>query len=1475
MTFRIKLRRDTAAAWTSANPILAAGEPGLETDTGKVKYGDGTTAWSSLGYSGGGNSLNDEGGVVVTAGSTEHWVAAQRREDKNIYGRGVRYDSEGNSYTLTETQDDADTIAVITKYSPTGTLLWQHSIDQAQPCALAVDSNDNAYIALEGNDDNAHLIKFASNGSVTWKKEYDAGQWQGEAFIEERTSTRLVMTLNFQDSNPYRVLVLDINTTTGDVVTSKILINSGNDMYATGIDTDANGNVFVSGRYVDSGDSKDKMFVEKLDGNLDRVWSKSLETDTTYSMNAGDCASDAQGNVYAVGYYNVDVNNFDGNGSQTAGVLIKLNSSGVTQWTRRLGPGPCGMSVVGLTATDTGDLYLVTTTLEYKNDDPQLSEFDRHAQGISRMIVAKYDTAGAVLWQRYVDAEHVWEDNDDFRGQTIAVYNDKFIVDFYGRSSNTIPWNFGGTDDEEDDYFLVQLPTDGTELEFANLAFKESRIPGRFVTHTTSASPTTNEVFEGTVAVATSDLALDTVARVSNLTVRSDTYDYVFGADGTFKIPNDGDLKLTQNQIGWMASIGGAVNDNYDTHGRAVTADSEGNMYVVGEDDDTGQPIVVKISPEGQRVWSVSIEDDNNGNGGRANAVALHPANGNVYVACEMWGNYYYGLLVVIDQDTGRILDYTDYTDASNDVYLNDIVFQSDNAFVIGGSKNGNFADQGPFTAEAGSAVSKLILNRADVSGSPSTSWQIGGDGFSVYENVAAVEQYSNLTSTVQEGSGAVFDLVITDVNTLANVNTTDLAGATASGTMVKNSDNIVTQGSWGSWLVFPDNALRVTLEGLFTMNQVIPVTWTANSTTLNGYVTIQFPGDGTWQMTPVEQGGANAIAGTWYFPMSFVTPAGITVTVTNGGSNYLAGHRIKIPYTSVGGSTTDSDVVVTVTGTSGGAITTAAATQSTVVAGTYTSVSGTNYLTGSGFGFSYFNGPTVSTNYTDTNGYNNSSYGTNYAVGDVIKISGDQLGGTSPANDLIITVTSLGGSGEANGFNFSGTAQSTTWSIITTTGVDFSQPGSWSFSVPLSRENLLIGDGFKVVYGTNTGDYTDRTYAIAVDSNDNIITATQGYGKVNNNNSYNLAAVYKFNATGTLQWAKQLNERSDDGCEAKGVTTIGTDIYVTHYSYYNGETIISKLDASGVVKWQRFVDTGSDSIITATSDGDLLIAAEAYNNDIGDDGIKLFKLNPNGETVYKRWLFATNDNDTRFKNGRCLYERDGNIYITSYFYANNYDSWFVARLPLDGSGTGEYGQYRYMDTVPMTGSYWYSGLDSDTNYLIGEVGSTYAGSLGVEPYVDTTISSITTVGGDFYVNSFYPDYDYEVIRDQDGGRIVFADGTTQNTSAIDTPQRLYQGQRYTLGLGDRGHHILCRETGDNILIPYNARVPFPIGTTITIVNDSGGGSIYIGTEGGGTSLMVAGNGNWGGAEVTGYGVATLLKIETEKWVIWGNVNSW
>lgn len=47
---QINIRKSTAAQWSAANTLLAAGEFGLETDTKLMKLGDGVTLWNALGY---------------------------------------------------------------------------------------------------------------------------------------------------------------------------------------------------------------------------------------------------------------------------------------------------------------------------------------------------------------------------------------------------------------------------------------------------------------------------------------------------------------------------------------------------------------------------------------------------------------------------------------------------------------------------------------------------------------------------------------------------------------------------------------------------------------------------------------------------------------------------------------------------------------------------------------------------------------------------------------------------------------------------------------------------------------------------------------------------------------------------------------------------------------------------------------------------------------------------------------------------------------------------------------------------------------------------------------------------------------------------------------------------------------------------------------------------------------------------------
>lgn len=56
---KIQLRRDTASNWSTNNPTPSAGEPCFETDTGKLKIGDGSTKYNDLAYQGDGSASDN------------------------------------------------------------------------------------------------------------------------------------------------------------------------------------------------------------------------------------------------------------------------------------------------------------------------------------------------------------------------------------------------------------------------------------------------------------------------------------------------------------------------------------------------------------------------------------------------------------------------------------------------------------------------------------------------------------------------------------------------------------------------------------------------------------------------------------------------------------------------------------------------------------------------------------------------------------------------------------------------------------------------------------------------------------------------------------------------------------------------------------------------------------------------------------------------------------------------------------------------------------------------------------------------------------------------------------------------------------------------------------------------------------------------------------------------------------------------
>lgn len=121
---RIQLKHGLAASWTKKNPVLLAGEIGIETDTLKMKVGDGTSNWSDLGYLGA--DAND--------------ILAIINENRDSC----------NTVEVAEGQSDTDALATISnpKNGDTAVLVKVISGDKKSYTAFVYD---NAWKAMDGN----------------------------------------------------------------------------------------------------------------------------------------------------------------------------------------------------------------------------------------------------------------------------------------------------------------------------------------------------------------------------------------------------------------------------------------------------------------------------------------------------------------------------------------------------------------------------------------------------------------------------------------------------------------------------------------------------------------------------------------------------------------------------------------------------------------------------------------------------------------------------------------------------------------------------------------------------------------------------------------------------------------------------------------------------------------------------------------------------------------------------------------------------------------------------------------------------------------------------------------------------------------------------------------------------------------------------------------------------------------------------
>ena len=116
---RVQLRRDLSANWTYGNPVLKDGELGYETDTERVKIGNGTTAWTGLPYFGA-PSLGELQDVTITNAANGDflrwngtaWINDAVNLSTDTVGSYVQSLVAGSGITITNNSGEAATPTV-------------------------------------------------------------------------------------------------------------------------------------------------------------------------------------------------------------------------------------------------------------------------------------------------------------------------------------------------------------------------------------------------------------------------------------------------------------------------------------------------------------------------------------------------------------------------------------------------------------------------------------------------------------------------------------------------------------------------------------------------------------------------------------------------------------------------------------------------------------------------------------------------------------------------------------------------------------------------------------------------------------------------------------------------------------------------------------------------------------------------------------------------------------------------------------------------------------------------------------------------------------------------------------------------------------------------------------------------------------------------------------------------------------------
>jgi len=1340
---------------------------------------------------GGNGSLTSTSSIEVQTGDTDRWLVRLRREGSEqdpSGGDGVavystNYDSEGNAIVVARIYlsdgGDGDGI-VVAKFTSAGVLVWKKSIgdvdDSFYPESNAViDSSDNILLAVNPDSSQAKIIVKINGdtGAVVFSEELALTSSFNIRAMAVDGSNNIIIGGDFDLSGNTTAFVAKLTPTANTITWQKSLTNfsdSYGDRQSTifSVAVDFNNDIIAVG----SADRSitgvpgltETMSVVKITSAGGSSWGKSvlLEGDTPFGE-AWNLSLDSVGNIYVAGTYYVDNAEATGNPGYSglksnAVVLFKMTTLGVISWDRRVGPGQCDWVGVSTAVGDDGDLYLLASTYQL---NPAGGADETLGIWNSTLALARYNkTTGAVIWQSYFDNPQAQE---------------------MAGSSNDGPWGDTSTDlmAVRGDKILIGgvVKLGASEADMFGSADNDYFSQGFVAQFDTAATQWSAEGW----TLSTSRIP----GKLMNTLVTASGY-WQFRTD--IAMTAEGSLMLS------TVAVGISVRRNT----------SKVNTWTFGKDGTFTAPVDADIRLQQQQLGSATMYGVfNNDQDDIWFETVCHDAEGFAYAVGSN------------DWSFNRAYIYK-FTPEGSAVWQRELRSGTGAQFTVVVT-SGVYATPTVTTGGEGYKVGDRILIDGDsLGGDPSNTLTLE------VATITDAEDYVGEVATVTIASGVG---AVGVTNTYTTVQDPDDNAQCEVRSMTYNpvTGNIEVIITTTTQLGDPD---AWSLDS--NWSETVIVTIDSGSGTVVSTRTLQDEGDVYAYDAAVSSTGKIAVVGekfNEYEEYGAITPlvgSGVDklwVAKSDIDAEHFPGEIIP-----GGGSITDWWI----TGTG---ITDQIRVQNINL---YTGLATTtNSVAGSG--------ATITVEFDPTTGaYESHSFefgGSDYEVGDTITISGLLLsGGTSPANDIVFTVVTVNSGILVSITHASGAHPSTHLLINTNATVNYAAGGAtFEIKQNLGGEAFVWTPDFTKAIGGASGDrFTGVAWNTAGTS---LYAVGQGHYEVD----YNQALVVKFSSAGVITASKFVNDDMGDTSASRGAVALmaNDSIVVVHQQYNVGrdesdEVLVTKLDSSLNIIWQQFIGVDSDdgwaspssniSVAVDPATDEIVIAWEAYDDYefFDDSAIVIVKLDTDGEVVWKRW-WGVGESDTRLNyeeyGNRALSIHGDQFTLVGHTDAvdDDYDNGFIVTLPLDGTGLGEHGIWKYVEPNDDRIKVWrLSGRTATVFTATEHTGSITAESNIKHYYTDYPLEEFT----------FYP----ETILSNQGGAVEFADGSRQTFSTAIVPQVKISAGWYTLRAEDSGRHILIETSNYSVVIPNWQRVSLPVGYTVTVINISGSDA-YVSNE--------------------------------------------